>query len=49
MSNVSNNDFINNRWRINRDGICAKKELQNSSIDEVMLVESKVEEVVSAG
>ena len=38
MSNVSNNEFIQNRWRINRDGICAKKELQSSSIDEDMLV-----------
>ena len=34
MSNVGNNEFISNRWRINRDEICAKKELQSSSIDE---------------
>ena len=43
MSNVGNNEFISNRWRINRDEICAKKELQSSSIDEVMLFGSKVE------
>ena len=40
MSNVGNNEFISNHWRINRDRdeICAKKELQSSSIDEVMPV-----------
>ena len=47
MSNVRNKEFIRNRWRINRDEICAKKELQSSSIDEVLLVGSKVREVVS--
>ena len=47
MCNVCNKEFIWNRWRINRDEICAKKELQSSSIDEVLLVGSKVSEVVS--
>ena len=43
MCNVCNKEFIWNRWRINRDEICAKKELQSSSIDEVMLFGSNVE------